>query len=479
MKVHFLNINLLFLGLGLLFSCHDPMEIEEEIDREVNLESGYDLKEIKEKGELRALVDNSTTSYFVYKGRPMGFEYELLSRFAEHIGVNLQVIPTHDLENIFNDLNELRGDIIAANLTITKPRREKVAFSMPILRSRQVLVQRQAQPQDIKQGKLLVTHPTELVDKEVYVHKGSSFYRRLQHLSDEIGSDIYIKEVAGNISVEKLIQKVSEGEIDYTVADEHVAKINNAYYHNLHIKTPISLEQQAAWAVRKESPELLLAIDEWLKDFKKTVDFRVIYLKYYGNTGLYRERVRSDLFTARSGKISQYDELIKKEAERLGWDWRLLASLIYQESRFDHHAESWVGAKGLMQLMPTTLAEYGLDETAGPAANVHAGVDYLLWLDKQFAEKVENPKERVKFILAAYNVGLGHVFDAMRLAEKYGLNPKLWYQNVAKMMLKKSDEKYYSDEVVHYGYCRGTEPYQYVNEIFHRYNDYRNVMEEV
>lgn len=466
----------LFLCLIVLFSaCSKPTEKDNEGKKK--LANSRDLEEIKETGKLLAIIDNSSTSYFIYKGQPMGFEYELLSRFAQHIDVELEVVKIDELSNMFQALEQNQGDVIAANLTVTKDRREMVDFSEPVLTTHQVLVQRQLQSADIQQGKLLIESPVELMHKKIYVQKASSFYNRLVHLSDEIGGDIEIQEVAGNMTVEQLIEKVANHEIDYTVADEHVAKINKAYYRNIHINTALSLEQKVAWAIRKQSANLQIAINEWLNKFKKTVDFRVIYLKYYGNTVLFRNRMNNHLFTSKSGKISNYDDLIKENAQKIGWDWRLLSSMIYQESKFDHSSTSWTGASGLMQLMPNTAAEFGLDSSMTPAQSIETGVKYLKWIDEQFKEKVLDSLERQKFVLAAYNVGLGHVFDAMRLAEKNDLNPQQWDGNTADMLLLKSDPAYYQDTVAHYGYCRGSEPYNYVREIYGRYRDYLNTTE--
>jgi len=453
------------LLLSFVLSCKDKTLQQEEKNK--NEASVYDLEDIKASGKLRVLIDNSSTSYFVYKGSPMGFEYELLSIFAKKMGLILEVVQIENMNNVINDLLNFKGDIIAAGLTITKDRAERVAFSESIISAPQVLIQ--------NSNNEVIKSTIDLAGHEVYVRKNSSFYKRLQNLSEEIGTQIKIKEVAGNVSVEKLIQKVSKGEIPLTVADKHVARINQSFYNNLYIKTPISLDQQIALAVRKESPNLLIAVNKWLEEFKKTVDFRVIYLKYYGNTKLFKSRVNSDLFTSKSGQISPYDKIVKEESHNIGWDWRLISSLIYQESQFNHAAESWVGAQGLMQLMPSTAKEYGIDSITGPRENISAGVQYLKWLDKQFEEKVRDSKERKKFVLAAYNVGLGHIFDAIRLAEKYNHNPQIWENNVSTMLLKKSEEEYYKDEVVYYGYCRGSEPYAYVQEIMNRYEDYVNM----
>lgn len=458
-----------FLLIALFFACDNgdkPSKSDEGVEKEII----FDLPEIKEKGKLRALVDYSTTSYFLYRGRPMGFEYELLSMFCAAQELELVIIPITDLSSVMDSLNAFKGDLIAANLTKTKRRLEHVAFTKALIRTKQVLVQRSDKKDD---G--FIAHLDELEGKEIFVPKGSSFYERLVSLSDEIGGEIYAKETAQNVTVEELIGKVANGEINYTIADEHVAKINKSYFRNIHIKNAVSLEQQLGWAVRKTSPQLKESINAWLEKFKKTIDYRVIYLKYYGNTTLYKSRMNSDFFTAKCSCISPYDDLIKEYASGINWDWRLLTSLIYQESGFDPNSASWAGAQGLMQLMPETAAEYGLDSTANPKDNIEAGVDYLKWLDEQFEEKVKDSLERRKFVLAAYNVGLGHIFDAMRLAEKYELNPKIWDDNVAEMILKKSNPEFYRDEVVYYGYCRGIETYKYVNEIYNRLEHYKNV----
>lgn len=464
-------ISLIVLLAGLSFSCKKKNNEDELVsDQKVN----YDLLEIQSTGVIKALVDNSTTSYFIYKGTPMGFEYELLQRFAQALKVDLKIVPVKNLDFIIDSLKVYQGDIIAANLTVTKERSQEISFSSPLLLSKQVLVQRF--PKNESEDELFVNSLSDLIDKEVYVRKNSSFFKRIQHLSEEIGGDVIIKQAPGNMTVEELIAQVSNEEINYTIADEHVAKINRSFYRNIHIKTPISLEQKIAWAVRKESSDLLIALNAWLKEFKKTTDFRVIYLKYFGNTSLYKSRLNSDLFAIKSGNISPYDDIIKDEARLIAWDWRLLAALIYQESQFDHNVVSWAGAYGLMQLMPETAHEYGIDSSSDPKSNIHAGISYLKWLDQQFEEKVPDSIERSNFVLAAYNVGLGHVYDAMRLAEKYNLKNNVWDKNVSEMLLNKSKPEYYNDSVVYYGYCRGKEPYNYVREIMGRFEHYRNMV---
>ena len=171
--------------------------------------------------------------------------------------------------------------------------------------------------------------------------------------------------------------------------------------------------------------------------------------------------------------------LLKKEADRIGWDWRLLASMVYQESRFNPEAKSWAGAFGVMQLMPFTAKRFGVDASSSAAAQIHAGVRFIHWLDMQLVQYVPDNHERVKFVLASYNIGLGHVLDAMKLAEKYGKDPAKWEDNVEFYLLKKSDPKYFTDPVVKNGYARGTETFRYVRDIMYRYNHYLNISENI
>jgi membrane-bound lytic murein transglycosylase F len=215
-----------------------------------------------------------------------------------------------------------------------------------------------------------------------------------------------------------------------------------------------------------------MAINHWLRQLKRKPTFNVIYNRYYQDKRYYKQRIKSEYLSTVSGKISPYDDYIKTGAQKLGWDWRLIASQIYQESQFDPKAKSWVGATGLMQLMPRIGKEFGAKNIYDPAQNIAAGIDYLQWLENYWDE-IPDSLERTKFILASYNAGQGHVQDARRLAIKYDKNPNKWDKNVAELMLKKSQEKYYTDEVVEFGYCRGEEPVNYVEEILERYDHYR------
>ena len=435
-----------------------------------------DLQHIKERGRLIALTGYSSNSYFVYKGETLGFEYELLKMLADDLGVELEIVIVRDLDQIFSMLNEGKGDLIAYSMTITKKRLKKVDFSRPHSLIHQVLVQKMPNNwRDLKRheiDKQLIMNPVNLIDKKVHVRKGSSYYARLVNLSDEIGGDIDIVEVPGNVSTEELIAKVSRGEIDYTVADENFALINAAYLQNIDIRTAISFPQRIAWPIRSNSPELKLAIDKWLRKIKSEPTYNVLFDKYYQNKRFFKQRVKSDYYSVTGGKISPYDDMIKEQANFLEWDWRLLASQIYQESQFDPKAKSWAGARGLMQLMPRTARSLGVTKVHDPQQNLVGGAKYLQWLEKYWAD-IPDSTERIKFILGSYNAGQGHVEDARRLAKKNQKDPNIWDGHVAEWLLKKSKKQYFNDDVVEHGYCRGQEPVEYVIEIFDRYSEYQ------
>ncbi|MBN1301464.1 MAG: transporter substrate-binding domain-containing protein [Melioribacteraceae bacterium] len=445
-------------------------------DKEVN-PVDLDFSLIKERGKIIALTGYNAYSYFIYRGRPMGFEYDLVKRFADHLGVELEIKVVRNIDSMFEMLNSGKGDIIAFNLTVTKDRSKYVTFTHHHHTTRQVLVQRRPENwRQIKQHQIerkLIRNPLDLEGKTIHVRNGSAYLQRLQNLSEEIGGEINIVEADPDVSIEDLIKMVADGEIDYTISDDNIARLNQAHYTNIDIATHISFPQRIAWAVRQNAVELLDSINTWIDSMRKTSDYYVIYNKYYRNKDAYARRVRSDYFSNTTGKISEYDDIIKSYAEQVKWDWRIIASMIYQESQFKNTAKSWAGAKGLMQLMPETASIFGVEDLSDPRESLRAGVAYIGYLDKYWSAMVTDSLERIKFILASYNIGPGHILDARNLAEKYGADPNLWFGNVEKFLLNKSKERYFNDEIVKLGYARGTETVKYVREVLRRYEHYK------
>ena len=438
-----------------------------------------DLPEIKERGYLTVSMDNNSTGYFLYRGKTMGYEYELLKRFADENGLELRIEVTKSLEEAFNKLNRGDTDLLAYNLTITEERKERIAFTNYHNLVRQVLVQRKPDgwekmhPNTIE--KMVVRNPVHLIGKTVYVRYHSAHKDRMLNLSSEIGGGIEVVEDSSYLETEEIIKRVANGEIDFTVAEEDVAIVNASFYSNLDVKTPVSFPQQIAWGVRKNADSLLSTLNEWIFRMKKHPAYHVIYDRYFTKR---QDQLRpdSEFMAIQGGQISPYDDYIKKAADQLGWDWRLLAAQIYKESKFNPKAESWAGAKGLMQLMPNTAEAHGLTNPEDPAQSIAAGSKHLMWLQDIWREEISDVNERAKFVLASYNVGQGHIQDAVILAKKNGLSGKKWDGEVEEYLLKKSNPAYYRDPDVKYGYCRGIETVTYIKSVYSIYNTYKELV---
>lgn len=468
-------MKLILISILFLLSCSDPKQIlpEEPIINQLS----FDLDKIKSRGKLIALTRFNANSYFIYKGEPMGYEYDMLKLFCEEIGVELEIkVPKH-----WNDLIPAllagEGDIIASNMTITKDRSKQISFADHHTTTRQVLIQRMPEIYTkLKKheiDRLLIRNQIDLIGKDVHIFGSSSYFPRLQNLSDEIGGEINIKLVSDSLDTEDLIKLVSEKKYNYTISDENIARINKIVFPNIDIETPVSFPQRIAWGVRPNSDSLRISINSWIKKMKRSDSpiYNLIYNKYYKNNRRIKRRLKSDRYFEKSGKLSNYDALIKKYAKKLDWDWLLLASQIRQESGFNSKQKSWAGAEGLMQVMPRTANEFGIKNLFVPEDNLSAGTQFIQWLENYWKD-IPNEDERMKFVLASYNVGQGHVQDARRLTKKFGKDINLW-EDVSEFLLKKSNKKFYKDDVVYYGYCRGEEPFNYVREIIYRYEHYK------
>ncbi|PID93931.1 MAG: lytic transglycosylase F [Bacteroidetes bacterium] len=439
------------------------------------------LEMIIERGKLVAVTDYNSTNYFIYRGRPMGFQYDLLKAFARHLDVQLEIQIASSVDEAYRMLLSGDCDLIALDMAVTSDRKTFLQFSDPISQTRQVLVQRK--PQNWRKMKTwdeveshLIRDPINLAHETVYVQKNTSFSMRLKNLMEEMGDTIYVVEDP-ECEMEELISAVAKGKIRYTVSDEHVALVNSRYYADIDVKTPVSFNQNLAWATDKKSETLVKEINLWLDGFQKGIAYNVLYKKYFENFR-YSFIAHSEYSSIKGNKISPFDPIIKREAKSIGWDWRLLASLIYQESGFKPSARSWVGAWGLMQLMPETMQHYGIDTTASEEQQIRAGVQFIRWLDNELRASVPDSVERRKFVMASYNVGLAHVLDAIRLTTKYGGDPQVWDDNVNYYLRQKSNPKFFNDSVVYYGYARGEEPYKFVNDIYDRYNHYVNIIQQ-
>lgn len=428
-----------------------------------------DLERILNDDTLRVVTLSRSTTYFDYKGKEMGYEFELADRLSKSLGVELKVLVAREVSQMMEMLYEGEVDIVAYPVTISNEMRNKVLFLDHTYRTKQVLVQ-----QKKKRDTLSVNEAMDLSGKEVFVVENSKYHKHLLQVDDEIGGGILIQTVSCEEDEETLIKKVSKGEIPYTVADDNIASVNKTYYPNVDISVELSHSQRSSWVVRKKSRELCDTINKWFDKIEGDFTYQYLYHKYFEKQKKYTEKNPKYI---NSKKISNYDPLFKKYSQMLDWDWKLLASVAYQESRFNPSAKSWAGAVGLMQLMPNTAKRFGVDSLPlllRPEHNVRAATKYLKRMDKIF-NYIEDRDERTMFVLASYNAGVGHVRDAMALAEKYGKNPAKW-GDVSTFVLMKSKPEFFNDPIVRHGYLRGEETEKFVREIMLRYKEYNDVI---
>ena len=431
-----------------------------------------DLDAIDAGRTLRVLFTFNTTGYFVYRGETMGFEYELLSRFARERKLRLVPVVLRDSRTLYTRLNAGDGDIVAAQLVET-PNESEVKQTAGLYETKPVVVQRApSKPVEIRAR--LVDTPAELAGRQVHLSRSSPFRRNLLELNDELSQDIEVVEV--DDTTDHLIEELAEGQIGYTVAAENLAALKKNEYTNLVIRPAIGPPQQVVWGVRTNAPQLHDALNAWIATQRRSGLLNVLYRKYFLDRRAFTRRAASRYLTAETGTLSPYDDWFRESARIPGWDWRLIASQAYQESRFNPNARSWAGAIGVMQIMPRTARELKVNPR-DVRQSIEGACRYLWKLDDRWKNVIPEESERRKFILASYNVGLGHVEDARRLAEKHGDDPAKW-DDVAYWLIRKSTRAVYNDPVVRYGFARGTEPVNYVDAILDRFEHYKAFVTE-
>ena len=421
-----------------------------------------DLPGLKERRRLRMITRNNAMTYFIYRGQQIGFEYELIKRFASQHNLGLEIVIPNSHAELLSYLNEGKGDVVASAMTITEERHEQAAFTLPYNEVSELVV--------VHADDDSIASLQDLARRTIHVRASSSFYTTLMALRDSIkGLEIAI--VPDNVETEDILAGVEEGIYDLTMCDSHLLDIERAYGRRL--KAALSIKPTAlGWAVRKDNSELLAALNEYIKEEKGGLFFNMMKKRYFKSTRAVA-RAKDSMRVGLSGQLSPYDELIKKYASQYGQDWRLITAQMYQESKFDPEAVSWVGAQGLMQVMPSTGEQLGFTNLQEPQEGIHAGVKYMRQLINRFDHKLPM-EERIRFALASYNVGYGHLLDARRLAREMGWDPNRWFGNVEKAMRLLSQPDYY--ERARYGFCRGGQPVHYVKNIQNFYDAYVEIL---
>ena len=412
------------------------------------------IEKIKQTGELKVLTRNNAHCYYTYRDNPFGFEYDLARAFSDHLGVVLNVV-TPTWEGLTTALFSGKGNLVAASVTISESREQRLNFSDEYLTVQQKII--------LHKNNNQIERLEDLDGKTIHVRQGTSYEERLKELQAQ-GSSLIIK-LHENTPTEEFIRMVSEKEIEATVADSNIALLNRRYYPDVRIAFPIEEKQSLGWIVKDGDTALLNEINIFFREIKENGTFARIYEKYYANVEIF-DYVDLKKFHARlKTRLPRYEKIIRMTSKKYGFDWRLIAAVIYQESHFDPLATSYTGVRGLMQLTQSTAKQMGVENRLDPEQSIRGGVKYLSRLYKKYDEAEKS--DRLLIALASYNVGRGHILDAQKIAKEKNLDPNVW-SDLEQILPLLSYPEYYKKTA--YGYCRGTEPVRYINRILTYYD---------
>jgi len=412
------------------------------------------LEKVKKSGEITVLTRNNAHCYYTYRDNPMGFEYDLAKAFSDHLGVKLKVI-TPAWEELIEALNSGRGDFIAASLTITPSREQLADFSDEYLTIQQQAI--------VHASNYRIRELEDLEGETIYVRRATSYEERLDELKAEgLGIKVELHE---DTPTEELIRMVAEKEIEVAIADSNIALLNRRYYPDVRIPFPIEEPESLGWAVRKGETALQNEIIKFFKKIRKDGTFAKTYERYYANVEIFDYVDLKRYHRRLKTRLPRYEKIIKKASKTFGFDWRLIAAVVYQESHFNPRARSFTGVRGMMQLTMETAKEMGIRNRLDPQQSIMGGVKYLRKLYERY-DGTKDP-DRVLISLASYNVGHGHILDAQKIARQRNRDPNSW-SSLEEILPLLRYPRYYKK--TKNGYCRGTEAVRYVNRILTYYD---------
>ena len=432
------------------------------------IEKSDSAPQLKLPDTLRVATLYGPLSFFLFREDTMGYDYTLVRDFAESKGLTLEMTVAGSLDKALAMLDSGHVDVVAYGVPVISTYLDMVHPCGPEISTTQVLVQQKNTGED------LITDVTQLVGKDVWVPANSKYAQRLENLNNELGGGITIHTFsADSVSDDDIFRKISKGDISLSVVDNDIARLNQTYYNNIDVSLPVSFGQRSAWAVAPDKAWLGDSITSWFKSEGAVRENEVLLKKYFEQS---KNGPVFNLYASlANGRISPYDDIFKTHAARIGWDWRILAAQGFVESQYNNDLVSWAGARGIMQIMPSTARAYGIrpETLTDPETCIALGADILKATEDVMARYVSEPDELKIFAIAAYNSGIAHVIDAIALAQKYGLNPAKWEGNVENALLMKGEPRYYNDPVVKYGYFRGYQTTEYVNHVYDFYERVR------
>jgi len=419
-----------------------------------------DLAAIKASGRLVVLTRNAPTTWYIGRdGDSTGPEYDMVTAFADHLGVKVELRVKDTVPEILEALAQGEGDIAAAGLTILAAREQSFRFGPAYQDVTQQVVCRRdnVQPEQV----------SDLVGLDITVLADSSYSRRLAQLRDSGHPQLRWSEVADR-TTEQLMQDVWQHKLDCTVADSNIVDINRRYFPELIAPLNLSRSQKLGWAMPPGSRALQAAVADWFEGFRDSERLAVLQERYYGFFKTF-DYVDIRTYIRRiDQRFPRYRAQFKAAAEKYDLPYLTLAAQGYQESHWDAGAESPTGVRGIMMLTRRTARAMGVKRRLDPRQSIFGGARYLARMKARFSAAVTEP-DRTWLALAAYNIGRAHLHDAQTLARELGLSPYHWHdiKQVLPLLAKK---KYYRK--LKYGYARGTEPIRYVQRI----REYRHVL---
>ena len=419
------------------------------------------LEKIKAKGELVVLTRNAATTFYESREGYMGIEYEMSQAFADSLGVKVRFIQKEDVSSLFDGLNNGKADLSAAGLTHTFDREKEFLFGPTYQNVTQQLVCRRGG----KKPKKL----EDLTGIEIIVPTDSSYVEQLNKIK-VLHPDIQWTEVS-DTDTETLLENVWQKKIECTIADSNIVDINRRYFPELSVRFDIAEPESLAWVLRKKDTGLQSLINAWFSEYKDSGMLEEVMHRYYGyiedfdyvDVRTYQRKMKSHL--------PKYIKSFKQAAIKNKLSWTLIAAQAYQESHWRAKAKSPTGVRGMMMLTRTTAKELGVKNRLDANESIKGGALYLNKLKKRLPEAVVEP-DRTWIALAAYNVGMGHIWDARKLAKELNKNPDSW-QDLATVLPLLTKKKYYKN--LKHGYARGYEPVSYVKNI----RDYQDMLEKI
>lgn len=410
------------------------------------------LEQIKQSGILHVLTRIDPTTYYQSPDGYAGLEFDLISLFAEHLGVKVKIEIPSTFEEILSKISKGKADIAAAGLTITEARQQAMRFAPAYHEVTEQLIYRSGtrRPTDID----------SLSNGIVEVTKGTSHVDTLNKLKQSNPELNW--EVNDQLDTNGLLYLVNEGLIDYTVADSNQATLVRRFYPKLNIAFDMSAPRQLAWALSPSNDTSLY--DEVVVFFKriqadKTLD--QLLEKHYGHASSLSYVDNCQFREHQKSRLPHYQYYFNLASLSYNIDWRLLAAIGYQESHWSANAVSTHGVQGIMMLTNDTADLLNIKDRTDPAQSIDGGARYFQQRLKIISDKILEP-DRTWFALASYNVGMGHLEDARRLTAQQGGNPDKW-MDVKQRLPLLTEEKWHQQ--TKHGYARGKEPVRYVENI--------------